>query len=366
MKRSFTLLCALVLVCVGTADAQKAKVKAKPKAVVLEEAAPLPVQDPKPPAPARAPRAPRAPRSLEPLEPLSDEDEEVSQQSLPAAAKVVVRLELQSGDIQVRGWDKEEVKAEAVSLGRVMLERTDEGDEKTKATTIEVYLKIKTERELAHGDGDCGENIADHVILNVPRGATLYLKTANGDILAEGIAEVNAETLNGDVNLDTISRYVSGYAANGDVSAANLTGRVTVKALSGDVSVYRAQPSGAGDYLKATAISGDVLLDRITHANVEASTVSGEILYQGALAQGGNYVFRTTSGDITAIIPAASSFKLNAKAAYGDISTDFALRSEEGQLVEDLKKGKLAGVCGKGDSTLTMTSFSGTILLRKK
>ena len=377
MKRILILSFALFWSGLATAKAQRVTItpKPKPQVEIDIEDTPAPKQEPKPKAkPAKAAKpAKRAQRAPEPPEPpesaaaIADE-EEVSRQTVTAVNNVVIRLELNGGDIQVYGWDKPQVQAEAVSGGRVMLERTDESAENKPAAKLEVYIKRRTARELAHvhDDFNCSQDIADHVILNVPKGATVYLKTANGDVIAENVAEVNAESSNGDVRLENIQGYVNGFAANGDVSATNLAGRISVKSLSGDVGVYRAQPIGAGDYLKATAISGDVLLDKVAHANVEASTVSGEVLYQGLLARGGNYVFRTTSGDITAIIPADSSFKLSARSPYGDISTDFALRSEANASPEVLKNGKLVGTSGKGESTLTMTSFSGMIVLRKK
>jgi DUF4097 and DUF4098 domain-containing protein YvlB len=202
--------------------------------------------------------------------------------------------------------------------------------------------------------------------LNVPRGATLYLKTLNGEVQVEDVAELNAESMNGDMQAGKISRYANCFSANGDLSINDVKGRVTARVLSGDLTIVKAQPLAAGDFLKAIAVSGDVFLDKVAHANVESSSVSGEVLYQGIIARGGNYSFKTTSGDIILLIPADSSFRLNAKVAYGDISTDFALRSEDGQNGDELKQGKLVGVHGKGEASLALTSFSGAIALRKK
>jgi hypothetical protein len=375
MKRRVTNTLLALLVCalaLGPAQAQDVKAKPKPKPVIVVS---VPAQETK------APKAPKPAKPAKPLPPASapdpeDREEKLTRHKIAATATVVVRLELGSGDITVRGWEKNEVQAEADSRGKVVLERADDGDPEKPAAQIEVQIKKSTARELAHGDGDCEnhdgdscagcQNQVEYITLDVPRGATVFLKSANGDVSATNVAEANLEAINGDVRARQIARHINAYAANGDVGLKEVTGRITARSLSGDVGIYGAQPLQAGDYLRATAISGEVLLYQATHSNLEASSVSGEILFQGALTKGGNYSFKTTSGDIALIIPDDSSFKLNAKVAYGDINTEFACRHESGQSADELKKGKLTGVCGKGEANLSLTSFSGTIALQKK
>jgi DUF4097 and DUF4098 domain-containing protein YvlB len=304
-----------------------------------------------------------------------EEDEVQSGARISAMPNVVVRITLTSGDISVQGWDKKEVAAEAISTGRVVLERSEEADEETPARQVTVHLRHKHEVELAHGatvcaddcdDEDCEEDSAEKVTLNVPQGATVYVKTANGDLRVMDVAEADAQTSNGDLKLERISRSVRGVTPNGDIKLAQATGRIELKALNGDVSVYDVQPGATGDYLRVSSASGSVDLSKVSHSNVEATSVSDEILFQGTLARGGNYNFRTTSGDITVIIPASSSFRLNARVSYGDINTDFNCRPEGDATSNDPKKGRLTGLCGKGEANLTLATFNGTITLQKQ
>jgi DUF4097 and DUF4098 domain-containing protein YvlB len=79
------------------------------------------------------------------------------------------------------------------------------------------------------------------------------------------------------------------------------------------------------------------------------------------LMSGGSYSFHTTSGDITVILPADSSFELEANTFSGSISCSFSIEVK-------VKKGtrKLAGTAGKGDASLRISSTSGDIDIEKK
>ena len=178
------------------------------------------------------------------------------------------------------------------------------------------------------------------------------------------------QAVNGDITLDRIARYAKAGNASGDISLANSTGRFELSSISGDVSAFNVKPNEAGDNLRVVSTSGEVTLDKVTHTVVEAVSVSGEIVYQGALARGGNYKFVNTAGDITVLLPAAAAFKVAAKTAHGSIASDFACRSAEPDAAPVISgtNGKITGVCGDGDgaAVLRLESFNGAIELRKQ
>lgn len=378
MKQMLLKITLVGCACVWLAAAGAAQTAA-PRAAGLTDETDCNAQDPKPPKapktpkPTPAPKAPKAkpaPRAPAPFPDDEDEDENqiVSRHSITAEKTVIVSLSLLSGDIKVRGWDKAEVSVEAKSSGRVLLERADGLDDETPAKKIEVALRRNRGRELAHGDGFAGfhggDGTARYVTLDVPKGATVYLRTINGDVRVDSVAEADAQAVNGDVRLENISRFTKASTPNGDVRALNLKGRVELSALSGDLSVADAAPLEANDLFRASATSGEISLENITHANVMANSVSGEIFFAGKLARGGSYIFVNTAGDITLLLPADSSFKISAKTVYGSISADFAIRGELSE--KDAKQGKLVGTHGKGEAVLKLESFNGTIFLRKQ
>jgi hypothetical protein len=77
---------------------------------------------------------------------------------------------------------------------------------------------------------------------------------------------------------------------------------------------------------------------------------------------------RTTSGDVTLTMPADASFLLIAKVSEGgEIVTDFPLKYTGGaSSVGLISAGRMIGTYGKGDSTINLVSFSGTLRLRKQ
>lgn len=317
-------------------------------------AAPAPVSAPVP-APARVPRAPVAVL----VYPAAGR----MRQEVAAAPGVVVRLGLRHGDIIVRGGNQAKVAAEAVGAPGLVLERTDGGDENTPATQLEV--NVRPEHNYAHGEDPANGNdsgVVESLTLYVPSGASVYLRTLEGDVRVYAVAEAHVEVLDGDLHFQQMMRFVEASTLGGDISAVNLQGRIALVAVSGDVSVRHAQPAQPGDYLKARSTNGSVTLDDVTHTNVYATSVSGDITWRGPLAHGGEYMFKNTSGDVTAWLSPDASFKLSAKVAYGEIDTAFACTPDESHKGAT---GRLAGVCGKGEANLQMESFSGTITLRK-
>jgi hypothetical protein len=185
------------------------------------------------------------------------------------------------------------------------------------------------------------------------------------------------------------------------------------------VEVRNVRSLSAADDFEAKSTSGDLTLEGVTHRRVNGNVISGSVLYTGALARGGSYDFRTISGEITLELPPDSSFSLHAKVvASGDIDTDFPVKMVMGipdgsppappgaprppahgappagpgtpvpnphpapvvvVVPEPGKPGKvrvkvsreptqarLDGTVGTGDAVVNLSSFSGSLHLRKR
>lgn len=299
-----------------------------------------------------------------------------------ADAQAIVTLCLSQGDVIVRGWDKKEVQARA------------EGAANMRLLTPNAQPALRVEVLVANGEedepdsGDCGS--ADQVALMVPRGATVNVRTQNGHVDVSDVSDARVEALSGDVDVRRIARAVQISCLSGDVSVTDVSGPVRAITVSGSVEARNARSLSAGDDFEAKSTSGDVTIENVKHAQVVSATISGNLLYTGALARGGAYDFKTISGDVTVEIPSDSSFTLHAKVVVsGDIDTDFPVKTvavgngvpspptappplPPGRGKQRVKPPKepeqvrLDGTVGSGDATINMSSFSGSLHLRKQ
>jgi DUF4097 and DUF4098 domain-containing protein YvlB len=341
-------------------------------------------------------------------------DEEFDRERVAnAEPNVAVTLCLTSGDVVVRGWDRREVRARATGAGTLRLQ-TDAGQ-----TARRVEVQVSREQEGEPVQGDCGTT--DSVELSVPREASVTLRVHEGHVELSGVAEARVQTFTGDVDVRGVSRLVEVSCMSGDISLSDASGRVSLRTVSGDVEATNVRKVQPDDDLFAATTSGDITLEGVTHSRVRGSTVSGGVLLTGALARGGSYDLRTTSGDVTLALPADASFRVNARVvASGEIITDFPVKTSGGTPPPDApdtpgaiatpaapgvtvtpgipgppaaqgtprapraprpphgpKPGahpgdegfmpaRLFGTVGTGDAQVSMSSFSGTLHLKKQ
>jgi DUF4097 and DUF4098 domain-containing protein YvlB len=292
--------------------------------------------------------------------------ERAIEQTVAATATVNVTLSTRAGNISVRGWDRQEVHALSKEPDtKLELRKTcNPANAADPASQVEVLVSNKSE-----GDPDYNESDTDtDVSLDVPRGATLFLKTQDGDIEIADVAEAHLETSGGRMELRRVSKVTEATSVGGDVELDNSSGRARLTSFGGSIEVTDFRALDANDFLKMRTTSGDILLKQVTQTRVDATTISGELKLEGKLARGGSYTFMTTTGDLTLALPADSSFKLNARISEnGEIVTEFPIKysgsTSPGSLMQ---AGRLSGTYGTGDATLNLTSFNGTIRLMKR
>jgi hypothetical protein len=268
----------------------------------------------------------------------------------------------------VRGTERAEVRATVSAPAGVRLRTTRAGGdgEQSAASSVEV---------LAFDEGDTAPCIfSGRLTVEVPRGSFVQIKTIQGGVSVAGVAGVRVETVSGDVDLESVGRAAEVSSANGRIGLRKSAGRVRLHTISGMIEAAEVASVEAGDDFSAKTTSGGITLSRVTHPRVEVSTTSGQLRFTGALTPSGVYNFRSHSGGVTLVLPADSSFQLNARVSHGgEIVTDFTVRVARGAAGENLLGGsastlRLNGLAGQGEraaASVTLSSFSGTLALRK-
>jgi hypothetical protein len=165
------------------------------------------------------------------------------------------------------------------------------------------------------------------VDLDVPRGATVQLQTRDGDIKITDVATAYVNTQNGDVTIERASVAVDAGTIGGVISLKDSKGGVNLHSVGGNIDALNVRPIEAGDIFDASSVGGDITLEQVGHARLNARSLNGSVTMTGPLAREGHYGFRTISGDVTLALPAESSFRLSAKfSQHSELITDFPLK----------------------------------------
>lgn len=251
-----------------------------------------------------------------------NDDSQKVERTISADPSVTVSICVMSGSISVHGWDKNEVLARSSDAAQLELRQKDGAAQPGKATRVEVFVVDNSGEERIKKNCQAYSDLE----LFVPRGASVHVQTRDGDIDIADIAVAVAGTQNGDISIERVSRAVEVGSVGGSVSIKDSTGRASVTTIGGGVEVINLRPTAASDGFEAVSVSGDLNLEGVSHSQLNARTVTGDVHLTGPLAAGGRYGFKTVSGDITLSLPDDSSFHLSAKVSNdGEIISDFPL-----------------------------------------
>ena len=179
---------------------------------------------------------------------------------LPASGRV--DLSNINGSVHIAGWDRNEVKVDAVKYAGTK-ERLNEAHIRVDAGSNSVEIRTEyPEHDLTFNDDDQHNPAGVDYTLTVPRGATLdEIKLINGELTISGVS--------GEVRASSV---------NGRVSASDLAGRTKLSTVNGRLAAQFASVPG-GTSLHLSSVNGgiELTLPPDARAEVEASTVHGGI-----------------------------------------------------------------------------------------
>jgi DUF4097 and DUF4098 domain-containing protein YvlB len=257
--------------------------------------------------------------------------------AVPAGASLSVNNF--GGAIVVHGWTQNRVKvhAEHGSRGR-----------------IEVSLTGNTVMVKA-GNRMGAPSVVDFDI-TVPQEMGLTLSGTYAEIEVDGVrGPISAETVDGAVKVRGGSGIITLHSIQGSVTLADATGRIEVNSVNEDVEL-----SNISGQIKAETTNGDVTLTGIKSSSVEATTINGDVIYEGTINDGGTYSFNSHNGDMTISVPEGANVTVSAATANGDIDASFPLPFT-GTPVKRRYLFKL----GSGSARMEVESFQGDIELRR-
>jgi DUF4097 and DUF4098 domain-containing protein YvlB len=264
-------------------------------------------------------------------------------QEVPVTKGTRLVLTNNAGEVVVRSWDRDIVQVQASHNDR----------ETVDVQTADQTLRIRSQANR----GPSG--LIDYR-LTVPRWMAVNLSGSYLEATIEGTsAEVTVETVHGNVRVVGGSGAVSLRSVMGEINIDKASGRVQATTVNEGIRVSNV----TGD-ITAETTNGDVLIDNAQGASLEASTVNGDITFNGAVRDGGAYRLTTHSGDIRAGLGGAANATVFVRTFQGDFSSDFPIELPEGQSRDNSSK-RFNFTLGSGSARIEVQSFNGDIHLAR-
>ena len=197
--------------------------------------------------------------------------------TVPLTANGRVSLENINGDVEITGWDRNEVQIDAVKRARDQ-QRLDEARIEVDAGSDSVGIRTR------YPEGRTNNNPASvHYTLHVPQNARLD----------------RINLVNGSLNLQKVSGEVSTNLVNGKLQASDLAGRADLSTINGRIEASYTSLNNVREIrLKSVNGSIELGLPDSPNADLQASTVSGGIRTDFPLEVQGGYVGKKLSGKL--------------------------------------------------------------------
>lgn len=255
----------------------------------------------------------------------------------------VVDLSNVSGEIVVNGWSRGEARIRA---------STERARFRTNLTSSRIVIEVEAVR------GRTGET---QIELSVPEGVRVIMRSLSGNLTARGTrGSVEASTTSGDVIVDGARGRVTMESVSGDVQGADLEGDVDASSVTGDL-----QLDGVKGALRVETTGGEIAMSDIESSDVFASTVSGEVEYQGTVSNNGRYEFHSHSGDVTLDLPRTVSARFSVETYSGGLDSDFPVTLQPGERANRRPR-RFEFTVGGGGARVLAESFSGDVKILQR
>jgi DUF4097 and DUF4098 domain-containing protein YvlB len=153
-------------------------------------------------------------------------------------------------------------------------------------------------------------------VVRAPRNCSININTVSSGIIAKGFeGDFSFHSVSGEMTLRELSGPVKVNTISGEVELAELTGDLRMTTVSGKVSGKRIR--GA---VQMNTVSGKISLEESNLPSVDATTVSGGMVYQTAFGEG-PYRFNSVSGNVELMVPPETRCSAELHAISGKLFT---------------------------------------------
>lgn len=321
------------------------------------QATPAPKPRKNPPVRVEMPAAPEPPdfpdRELH--------DHGVSEKALAVDANVNIKLPcISEAKVTINGWDRNEIRVYIKNGGKFVFRVHEKDAVSGKPVWVLITPLVADKAKSPMSDCIYG----DRIEIDVPMKASLSIKSYETETRIDSVKKVDIKNLGGKVALRNITGGITASTFEGDVTVENSGGQISLETSTGNVVAYEVSPGQLGDTFKAKTNNGSITLQKVDHRQIEATSVSGSVIFNGKFLPGGLYTMNTSNGSIKLSIPGDSSCKIIAYYGYGTFNSELPLKTE----TENISQGgkSLVAKMGSGDATVNVTTSSGSIYFGKQ
>lgn len=196
--------------------------------------------------------------------------------------------------------------------------------------------------------------------ISVPEGATLWVKTTGASVEIEGMSGgVDVYSLTGDVIFEGSPKQLYAESMGGAVSISGSSSSVRAKTGKGPITFQ-----GNVEDVTLTTVGGRITVSgpRLRRGHFES--VTGDIVFDGALEPGSSVGFQTHSGRVELTLPRDAGADCTVTTIEGALEVDF-------DVPEALERDGARGpekefTIGDGGATVQIQTFDGPVAIRRR
>ncbi|MGE5927611.1 MAG: DUF4097 family beta strand repeat-containing protein [Gemmatimonadota bacterium] len=262
---------------------------------------------------------------------------------LAAASDASIRILNLAGSIRVSGWDRDSIAvmgSPPPGGGMLLMGGSERG--------VKVVVEANAATDLP----------GTHLDIRVPRGARLWVKSATAAIAIDGVTgEVEASTVTGAITVRGTPGVLVAESMEGNLDITAPARVTRLKTAGGAITVRE-----AANEISATSVSGVIqVLGARDVSSGRLESVSGRVIFNGAVAAGGSLDLQTHDAPIEILLPARQSAVVEVSAYGGKtINRIPGLSGSPG-------KGKAVHYrLGNGRARIVARSLKGDVSLRQQ
>jgi len=208
-----------------------------------------------------------------------------------------------SGAVNVRGWDRNEVRVTGQYSGGV--ERVD-----VESSGGRVIVKVV----LPRSSHDAEANIE----VQVPKASSVEVGAVSADVTSRGVT--------GTQRLKTVSGEISADISGDDSEVRSVSGDLTVRGSGKPLNLRASSVSGsleltnAAGSLDVVTVSGNATVHMSEAKEIRARTTSGDLELIAKMTRDGRVDAEGVSGDLSLQLSSPSALSLEIESFSGDIS----------------------------------------------